>query len=130
MAALVASKLPVNEASAVMERLTGVKLPPATLDREARRQGRRAEEKRLQLDEEMRTAQGAEQMLPAARAAPSPWSSNWTLGISANGTPGVRARPCAATAAGVTGTLALGLWRHVFSFGSTGGKRWGPSPQF
>ena len=64
MAALVASKMPVAEASAVMERLTGVKLPPATLDREARRQGRRAERKRTELDEQMRTAQGAEQVLP------------------------------------------------------------------
>jgi hypothetical protein len=64
MAALVASKLPVAEASAIMERLTGVKLPPATLDREARRQGQRAERKRKELDEQMRTAQGAEQRLP------------------------------------------------------------------
>ena len=39
MAALAVSKLPVAEASAVIERLTGVKLPRATLDREARRQG-------------------------------------------------------------------------------------------
>jgi len=64
MAALAASKMPVQEASAVIERLTGVKLPPATLDREARRQGQRAEEKRRQLDEQMRAAQGAAQMLP------------------------------------------------------------------
>ena len=64
MAALVASKMPVKEASAVIERLTGVKLPPATLDREARRQGRRAEEKRTRQDEQMRTAQGKEQMRP------------------------------------------------------------------
>jgi hypothetical protein len=63
MAALVASKMPVQEASAVIERLTGVKLPPATLDREARRQGQRAQEKRRHLDEQMRTAQGAGQML-------------------------------------------------------------------
>ncbi len=64
MAALVASKMPVAEASAVMERLTGVKLPPATLDREARRQGQRAERKRKEQDEQMRTAQGVEQRLP------------------------------------------------------------------
>ncbi len=49
MAALVASKLPVAEASAVLERLTGVKLPRATLDREARRQGQRAPGARLGL---------------------------------------------------------------------------------
>ena len=65
---MVASKLPVAEASAVLERLTGVRLPPATLDREARRQGRRAERKRRELDEQMRTAQGAEQMLPQPEA--------------------------------------------------------------
>jgi len=64
MAALTASKMPVKDASAVLERLTGVKLPPATLDREARRQGRRADKKRAQLDEQMRTAQGSQQMLP------------------------------------------------------------------
>jgi len=64
MAALTVSKMPVQEASAVIERLTGVKLPPATLDREARRQGQRADQKRTQLDEQMRTAQGIEQMLP------------------------------------------------------------------
>jgi hypothetical protein len=64
MAALTVSKMPVKEAGAVIERLTGAKLPPATLDREARRQGRRAGQKRGQLDEQMRTVQGAEQMLP------------------------------------------------------------------
>lgn len=64
MAALTVSKMPVKEASAVIERLTGVKLPPATLDREARRQGQRADKKRTQLDEQMRMAQGLQQMLP------------------------------------------------------------------
>jgi hypothetical protein len=63
MAALTVSKMPVKEASAVIERLTGVKLPPATLDREARRQGQRADQKREQLDEQMRRGQGAQQML-------------------------------------------------------------------
>jgi hypothetical protein len=52
MAALLASKMPVSEASAVLAHLTGVKLPPATLDREARRQGQRAREVRRQLDEQ------------------------------------------------------------------------------
>lgn len=51
MAALLASKMPVSEASVVLERLTGVKLPRATLDREARRQGERAQKLRRQLDE-------------------------------------------------------------------------------
>src|SRR6185503_1722665 len=51
MAALLASKMPVSEASAVLENLTGVKLPRATLDREARRQGKRAQQVRRQEDE-------------------------------------------------------------------------------
>jgi hypothetical protein len=50
MAALLASKMPVGEASAVLEHLTGVKLPRATLDREARRQGERARKLRRQTD--------------------------------------------------------------------------------
>jgi hypothetical protein len=64
MAALTVSKMPVKEASAVIERLTGVQLPPATLDREARRQGQRANKKRQQLDEQMSTGAGAAQRLP------------------------------------------------------------------
>ena len=67
MAALTVSKMPVKEASAVIERLTGVKLPPATLDREARRQGQRADQKRRQLDEQMRTTHGVRQRLPLAK---------------------------------------------------------------
>ena len=51
MAALLASKMPVSEASAVLQHLTGVKLPRATLDREARRQGQRAQKLRWQEDE-------------------------------------------------------------------------------
>jgi hypothetical protein len=50
MAALLASKMPVEEASAVLEHLTGVKVPRATLDREARRQGERAQAVRTELD--------------------------------------------------------------------------------
>lgn len=52
MAALLASKMPVGEASAVLEHLTGVELPRATLDREARRQGERARKVRRQNDEQ------------------------------------------------------------------------------
>jgi hypothetical protein len=52
MAALLASKMPVGEASAVLEHLTGVKLPRATLDREARRQGERARRIRRETDEQ------------------------------------------------------------------------------
>jgi hypothetical protein len=50
MAALLASKMPVEDASAVLEHLTGVKIPRATLDREARRQGERAQATRTELD--------------------------------------------------------------------------------
>jgi hypothetical protein len=58
MAALLASKMPVSEASAVLEHLTGVKLPRATLDREARRQGERARQVRRQDDERACQGQG------------------------------------------------------------------------
>ena len=57
MAALAASKLPVAEASVVLEHLAGVKLPPATLDREAKRQGQRAQRLRTQLDQQAATEQ-------------------------------------------------------------------------
>jgi hypothetical protein len=50
MTALLASKMPVGEASLVLERLTGVKVPRATLDREARRQGQRAQALRREGD--------------------------------------------------------------------------------
>ncbi len=52
MVALLASKMPVGEASTVLEHLTGVKVPRATLDREARRQGDRARKLRDKLDEQ------------------------------------------------------------------------------
>jgi len=57
MAALLASKMPVEDASAVLEHLTGVQLPRATLDREAKRQGQRAQRLRTQLDQQAATAQ-------------------------------------------------------------------------
>jgi hypothetical protein len=55
-AALLASKMPVGEASQVLEHLTGIKLPRATLDREARRQGQRAQRLRSELDRQASTA--------------------------------------------------------------------------
>ena len=67
MAALMASKMPVAEASAVLERLTGVKLPPATLAREAQRQGKRAERERKRLDGLMGSAEGKEQQVKELR---------------------------------------------------------------
>jgi hypothetical protein len=57
-AALLASKMPVEEASAVFEHLTGMKMPRATLDRQARRQGERAQALRTQLDQQAPQAQG------------------------------------------------------------------------
>lgn len=56
-AALLASKMPVEEASAVFEHLTGMKMPRATLDRQARRQGERAQALRTQWDQQARQAQ-------------------------------------------------------------------------
>ena len=52
MSALLASKMPVAEASAVLEYLTQVKMPRASLDREAKRQGQRAQKLRDQMDKE------------------------------------------------------------------------------
>ena len=52
LAALTASKMPIADASVVLEHLSGVPLPPATLDREAKRQGQRAQRLRTQLDEQ------------------------------------------------------------------------------
>ena len=63
MAALRVSKMPVAEASALLARLTGVSLPVATLDREARRQGQRAERERERLDAQMQSAGGIEQQV-------------------------------------------------------------------
>jgi hypothetical protein len=45
----------------VVKRLTGVDLPRPTLDREAKRQGQRAERTRDQLDEQMRTGSEAQE---------------------------------------------------------------------
>lgn len=52
-AALLVSKMPAPEASAVLQRLTGQKISPATLEREARRQGQKAQEKRKKLDSQL-----------------------------------------------------------------------------
>jgi hypothetical protein len=65
-AALLVAQMPVAEAAAVLERLTGVKWSPATLDREARRQGQRAEQQRAQLNEALADW---EQLVAAAQAA-------------------------------------------------------------
>ena len=70
MAALLGSKMPLTEASAVLQRLTGVELPRATLDREAQRQGERAEELRETLDAAMKTAAGARAQNQVATSSP------------------------------------------------------------
>jgi hypothetical protein len=67
MAALAVSKLPVAEAGAVVERLTGVKLSRATLDREARRQGKKAQNKRQEMDQQMCQGAGADQRVKELR---------------------------------------------------------------
>jgi hypothetical protein len=54
MAALLAAKMPVAEASQVMEHLTGVKMSRSTVQREAQRQGQRAQRLRRTLDEQAR----------------------------------------------------------------------------
>src|SRR6185437_6253376 len=63
MAALLASKMPVGEASAVLEHLTGVKVPRASLDREARRQGQRAQRLRTKLDEQERKSPSQQELV-------------------------------------------------------------------
>lgn len=67
MAALTVSKLPVAEASAVIERLTGVRISRATLDRQARQQGKKAENKRQEMDEQMGQGQGGDQRVKELR---------------------------------------------------------------
>lgn len=52
LAALFASKMPLAEASAVLEIATGCKLPPSTLDRVAKQTAKKAQQKRRQMDEE------------------------------------------------------------------------------
>jgi hypothetical protein len=53
-AAMLASKMPLSEASAVMERLTGRKMPESTLDRVAKRAAQKAQQKRSSMDEQAR----------------------------------------------------------------------------
>jgi hypothetical protein len=55
MAALAASKIPIADASLVLELPTRVKLPRATLDRETRRQGQRAQRLRTAPDQSAAT---------------------------------------------------------------------------
>src|ERR1700742_2186148 len=59
MAALLASKMPVGEASQVLEHLTGVKMSRPTIHREAQRQGQRAQRLRRKLDEQAKSVTGS-----------------------------------------------------------------------
>lgn len=61
MAALLASKMPVGEASQVLEHLTGVKMSRPTVHREAQRQGQRAQRLRRKLDEQAKAVPGSRQ---------------------------------------------------------------------
>jgi hypothetical protein len=99
MAALAVSKMPAPEARQVAERLAGVNISAATLARQALQQGRRAEQKRKEMDEQMSRAQGRTQQdhdlqLKLALEPYLPWSLNWTLGTFGSETPGATARPC------------------------------------
>ena len=64
IAALSVSKMPVAEAAKVVERLSGIAISPATLDREARRQGQKGVEKRGQEDGKIQAGE--------ARSGPEP----------------------------------------------------------
>jgi hypothetical protein len=59
MAALGVSKLPVAEAQVVIERLAGIKIPRASLAREAKRQGEQALHLQQALDAQVKTPEGA-----------------------------------------------------------------------
>lgn len=56
--ALTASQMPIHQAARVVERLTGLKTPPATLDRSAKETGRKAQTLRRQLDQQTREGKG------------------------------------------------------------------------
>ena len=59
MTALFASKMPIAEASKVMQRATGVEMPPASLDREAKRIGRHAQKRLDEMNEDPTASKGA-----------------------------------------------------------------------
>jgi hypothetical protein len=66
-AALLAAKMPVGEASAVLERLTGVSMPRSTLDRAAKQSGEKAQKHRKDKDAQARLGQGIQRLSPRAR---------------------------------------------------------------
>ena len=68
VAALFASKMPLSEASKVIEHVLGIKLPPTTLDRVAKQAADKARQKRRQADEQARLGIMNAQSRPAAPA--------------------------------------------------------------
>lgn len=64
-AAMLVAQMPVADAAVILERLTGVKWSASTLDREARRQGHRAEQQRQELNDVLGEW---EQLVAAAKA--------------------------------------------------------------
>jgi hypothetical protein len=72
-AALLVAQMPAAEEAAILERLTGVKCSPSTLEREARRQGQRAEEQREALNGQLQDwDQLVQQAQVAGRGVPEP----------------------------------------------------------
>jgi hypothetical protein len=56
--ALTAAHMPISPAAKVLARLTGLKTPPATLDRSAKETGRKAQSLRQDLDQQAREGKG------------------------------------------------------------------------
>ena len=61
IAALTVSQMPDAQAEHLVERLAGIKISAATLGRQARQQGERAQEKRTHLDQQMSRPEGRTQ---------------------------------------------------------------------
>lgn len=96
-AALLVAQMPAAAAAAIWERLTGVKCSPSTLEREARRQGQRAQQQREELnavwadwDSLVAAAQAAK---PSVPTTPFTLVMRLTRGTSANATAGARPKP-------------------------------------
>ncbi len=68
IAALMVSKMPAAEAEKVIQRVAGIKISRSTLDREARRQGKRAQDKRDQMDNQLENLEGYREVGQRAQA--------------------------------------------------------------
>ena len=130
LAALAVRRFPVAEASVVIERLTGVKLPRATLARAARRQGLRAQTQRDRIVQQgvnpvSGPAEGAqrEERKPIGTIYPG-----YPVGYIKH--PGARrlGRKCGPAGRWARAwPLALGLWGHLPSPRSAGQNRRRPA---